>query len=130
MQELESITAAELAEMEFPERVDYHELYVIGAYMDSKLVAVKIGISRDCGQRLKYLQRNTFAELEIMYFCSHESVKIAREFEKIAHNELQRHRIQGEWFRPTEEVLGYFPLFPTQCELIRMLFPQKEPVLC
>ena len=121
MIELESITVQELMEKTFPEKDDPpYELYVIGAYLDSKLLAVKIGISKDCGERLKNLQSNTFAELEIMYFCSHESAKIAREFEKMAHNDLRQHKIQGEWFKPTEEVLNYFPLFPTMTELLKL----------
>ena len=101
---------------------NYHELYAIGAYLNNELVAVKIGVSKDSNERLKTLQRNNFAHLEIMYFRTHESERIAKKFERIAKNDLRLYRIQGEWFKPTEEVLNYFPLFPTMDELIEEVF--------
>ena len=87
------------------------ELYFIGAWVDDNLIAVKIGISKDCMERLKDLQIHTFADLSVMGYYTYSSVKQARALEKEAHKALKEYRIRGEWFKPEPEVVSYHPLF-------------------
>ena len=87
------------------------ELYFIGAWIGDDLVAVKIGISKDCLQRLESLQSQTFADLSVVGYFTYTSVALARELEKQAHTDLAEYRIRGEWFRPEPAVLNYNPLF-------------------
>ena len=87
------------------------ELYFIGAWIDDDLVAVKIGISKDCLKRMEELQSHTFADLSILGYHTYTSVALARELEKQAHADLKSYRMRGEWFRPEPAVIRYHPLF-------------------
>ena len=112
-QSIKSITAAEFSEMGFQtaDASKFCELYLIGAWVDDDLVAVKIGISKDCEQRLKELQSHTFADLSILGYHTYASVELARDVEKQAHKALEPYKMRGEWFRPDPTVLNYHPLF-------------------
>ena len=112
-QSIKSITAAELAKKCFDpiDHTQFCDLYFIGAWLDGTLVAVKIGISKDCEQRLVSLQNETFADLSILRYHTYSSVKLARDLEKQAHAALEPYKMRGEWFRPDSTVLNYHPLF-------------------
>ena len=112
-QGIKSITAMELSEMSW-QKVDLSKLcylYFIGAWIDDNLIAVKIGISKDCEQRLKDLQSHTFADLSIIGCYTYSSVELARELEKEAHKVLKEYRIRGEWFKAESKVVNYHPIF-------------------
>lgn len=110
---IKAITAMELSEMcwQKTDPAEWCELYFIGAWVGSDLVSVKIGISKDCEQRMKELQSHTFADLSILGYYTYSSVELARELEKEAHKALKEYRMRGEWFRAEPEVRNYHPLF-------------------
>ena len=112
-QSIKVITARELSEMcwEKTDPAKFYELYFIGAWIDDDLVAVKIGVSKDCEQRLRELQSHTFADLSILGYFTYSSVELARKLEKQAHKALEEYRLRGEWFRAEPEVLNYHPVF-------------------
>ena len=112
-QAIKSMTARELSEMSWQKTdpAEWCELYFIGAWVGSDLVSVKIGISKDCEQRLRELQSHTFAELSIIGYYTYTNVELARKLEKQAHKALKEYRMRGEWFRAEPEVVNYHPLF-------------------
>ncbi|MYA99279.1 GIY-YIG nuclease family protein [Candidatus Poribacteria bacterium] len=88
---------------------EWHDLYFIHAWIDDNLIAVKIGISKDCTKRLANLQKHNLAYLDIFSYQTYPSRKLARKKEKEAHKYLKEHRIRGEWFRPVPAVIEYNP---------------------
>lgn len=70
-------------------RLDVY-LYVIGASNDSRL---KIGISKNVPNRLKALQSNSPAPLEV-----HWTARANYEIEQQLHEKFHKYRSHGEWF--------------------------------
>ena len=87
------------------------DFYFIGASINDNLTAVKIGISKDCEQRLASLQSCTFIDLKILGYYTFTSVEQARYLEKEAHVALHPYKIKGEWYQPHPNVINYHPLF-------------------
>jgi hypothetical protein len=73
-------------------------LYVIAAGDE----AVKVGIAGDVQARLRDLQTAHYLRLRVVGFCPGGSG-----LEADVQRHLSPHRIRGEWFRATDEVLGY-----------------------
>lgn len=63
---------------------------------------IKIGRSNDVEKRLKQLQTASAEKLKILWKYDVENDK---KVESELHKQLQHERIDGEWFRPSEEVL-------------------------
>jgi Meiotically up-regulated gene 113 len=64
--------------------------------------AIKIGFGIDAAKRLVTFQIGCPAELVLIGICQGGSVR-----ESKIHQRFRRHRIRGEWFRATSDVMSY-----------------------
>jgi hypothetical protein len=59
---------------------------------------MKIGIAQKVKRRLSQIQTGNPIKLEVFHSIKVDSVEQAKEIEKECHKELQRYRLNGEWF--------------------------------
>lgn len=81
---------------EHMERVKPDFLYAIADWQGQ---LVKFGRSHHPGMRLKAIRTGNCADLKLWAFCEHKSPFTERE----VHKQLKEFRINGEWFRLTDE---------------------------
>ena len=76
---------------------------------------IKIGRSNDVEKRLKQLQTASAEKLKILWVYDADNDK---ETEIELHEELKSERINGEWFKPSEQV---FFIINNHCDDLRLI---------
>lgn len=69
--------------------------------------AIKIGFAQDVHKRLETLQTSSPSRLELMGTIQAKSNQAAKTLEKRWHQEFASLRLQGEWFKAEEPLVGY-----------------------
>lgn len=90
---------------------------------DSK--AIKIGMAKDVGKRLKALQTSSPAPLELLKTIRVNSIEEAAKLESDLHRRFEHLRLTGEWFRVGEDLTVYLKHCPDAYDEGYSLDPPK-----
>lgn len=92
-----------------------------GVYMaQDGLGRVKIGVTRDIGQRLSGLRTGSSTPLDLIRFIEGASPKVERWF----HRRFKDLRIRGEWFHFTPEMMDVRP--PEEITTIKRMVRRRD----
>lgn len=69
--------------------------------------AIKIGVAKNVEKRLKSLQTSSPSILELLHKIQLDSLKEAFKLESLLHKRFANLRINGEWFKASEELRNY-----------------------
>lgn len=74
--------------------------------------AIKIGMAKNVEKRLKSLQTSSPIILELLHTIQLDSVENAQKLESVLHQKFAHLRMNGEWFKASEELRAYIKYAP------------------
>ena len=81
--------------------------------------AIKIGMAKNVEKRLKSLQTSSPVVLELLHTIQLNSVEDAQKLEYVLHRRFARLRMNGEWFKASEELRTYIKYAPVSyCQIL------------